>query len=124
MHTQEGLQGAADTTPPAKPLLCHAAAKTGRAVCVAMGAIKPTCLEPRQQDRSSDFRLPTHVSNHVSTPIQDGTLRRACTALIQEAPIQATSAVIDELWALHPDDALLADLHDIVRWRLHASPRK
>ena len=55
----------------------------------------------RQQDLGSDFRLPTHVSNRVATLIQGGALQRGCTALTQE-PVQATTAVIDELRVLHP----------------------
>ena len=82
--------------------------------------------EPSSQSVSipgSDFRLyptlstPTHISNRVATLIQDGALRRACTALAQEPPAQATTSVIDELQVLHPrprqqDSALLSSLRD------------
>ena len=72
----------------------------------------------RQQDPGSDFRLSTHISNRVAALIQDGALRRACTAVTQVPPVQATSSVIDELRVLHPrprpqDSALLSGLRDI-----------
>ena len=72
----------------------------------------------RQQDPGSDFRLRSHVSNRAATLIQDGALRRACTALTQEPPVQPTPSVIDELRGLHPlprpqDSALLSCLRTI-----------
>ena len=47
--------------------------------------------------RGSDFRLPSHVPNREASLIHDGALRRACTALTQEPPVQPTPSVIDEL---------------------------
>ena len=107
------------TTLPGKPSLSLADARTGWTACApSFGSRPANPASHRQQDPGSDFRLPSHVSNRVATLIQDGALRRACTALTQEPPVQPTPSVIDELRGLHPvprpqDSALLSCLRTI-----------
>ena len=55
----------------------------------------PASLEP-------SFDLDDRTASRVHTLIEEGALRRACTALTADSPVSPTPAVIDELRLLHP----------------------
>ena len=46
--------------------------------------------------------LPDSVVSRVSTLIQEGALRRACAALLQDPPVSPSGEVVSSLRALHP----------------------
>ena len=63
------------------------------------GRARSAAHQPKDDD--SDV-LPTSVVNRVTTLIQEGALRRACAALLQDPPVQPTEEVVASLRLLHP----------------------
>ena len=58
-----------------------------------------------RKDPVPDFdgdSLPDSVVSRVSTLLQEGALRRACAALLQDPPVSPSGEVVSDLRALHP----------------------
>ena len=68
--------------------------------------------------------LPESTINRVSPLIQEGALRRACAALLQDPPVQPTDDVVASLRLLHPlpPDADRADMDSLRRVAPQAAP--